>query len=74
MGESDWRAALADRGAYFAVKVRPAKPSAIPGELHLAVTLDGNNWNCISMMPDEIDKIINALKAYQAAIAKEGEK
>ena len=49
------------RKKHFAVEVTPARGQS-RGEISLSVTSNGDQWHSITLMPDEIQRVIDALQ------------
>lgn len=55
--------ALERRKKAFRVRVNPSQDSELyPGAIDLEVTNTGSSWTVIRLMPDEVPKVIKALK------------
>lgn len=49
----------------FAVEVAPSRYSPYPGEVALSVTQNGHQWSTIGLLPEEIDRVIEALSKFK---------
>jgi len=59
---------IAYRRQHFAVAVNPNRYASALGELSLEVTHNGHQWRSISLLPEEAQRVIEALTA---ALAKD---
>jgi len=51
-----------DRRKHFQVEVKPCyNQSSVAGEIRLSITTNGNQWQSISLTPEERLKVIRAL-------------
>ncbi len=50
------------RRKHFAVEVVPARHPSDTGEVTLSVTHNGNQWTSISLLPNEVEAVLMALK------------
>jgi hypothetical protein len=61
--DKDWQAQLlAYRKAHFDVDITSPRQPHEEGEIVLSVTHNGNQWQSISLLPDEVKKVISALR------------
>ena len=54
---------IAYRKERFAVEVGPSRWGR-DGEINVSITSNGDQWHCISLMPDEIEQVIAALNSF----------
>jgi len=60
--DDGWEERLIEyRKKHFAVEVTSARGQK-RGEICLSVTANGNQWHSITLMPDEIQRVIDALQ------------
>jgi hypothetical protein len=56
------RESLEFRKDHFALKVAPPERPWLPAELVVSVTTNGSQWSSFSLLPHEVDILIEALK------------
>ncbi len=55
---------LKSRKKHFKVEVRVEIPLSYEDEFQLSITHNGNQWQQLSLLPDEAKQIIEALNEY----------
>jgi hypothetical protein len=63
--ETDWKALdaqlLKHRKENFSVQVEPEKNGIEEGQIRISVTTNGTQWTSISLLKEEVAKVIEAL-------------
>ena len=66
MTETKWKEldaqVLKYRKERFAVEVKPARHPVEDGEIALSVTMNGYQWQTITLLKSEVEKVIAALR------------
>lgn len=52
----------------FAVEVSPVRHPAASGEISLSITHNGRQWQSVTLLPEEVAIVIDALKPHKPIV------